>query len=301
MWGTRAGGRWLNVALNASAPGTGNAGRDLARFGLTADINLIAPYKTVTYDALQSQIVKRWGGSQLGFVYTFSKCLNYADNDANPRIQWMPEAQRNRGPASYDRPHNLQTYWMLESPFGKGRKGSTPDREHAARQLAVERPAQRPERAAVYITQKRASTSMPFHSQSPTRSSRRSRSWEHRSRQAVLRHLRLLAQVNIPANQPQRFGNAGRNNVRGPGFFNTDRACSAASPSRRREAGVPGGSPPERVQPSNFALGCSGTAITMPPIPRVRDRQLYVGGNNASGFSAREARAAVPFGMRVSC
>jgi hypothetical protein len=28
--------------------------------------------------------------------------------------------------------------------------------------------------------------------------------------------------VNIPANQPQRFGNSGRNNIRGPGFFNLD-------------------------------------------------------------------------------
>ena len=30
------------------------------------------------------------------------------------------------------------------------------------------------------------------------------------------------AAVNIPAGQPQRFGNAGRNNLRGPGFFNVD-------------------------------------------------------------------------------
>src|SRR5450759_1548896 len=31
-----------------------------------------------------------------------------------------------------------------------------------------------------------------------------------------------FAPVNIPAGQQQRFGNAGRNNVRGPGLFNTD-------------------------------------------------------------------------------
>ena len=30
------------------------------------------------------------------------------------------------------------------------------------------------------------------------------------------------AQVNIPAGQPQRFGNSGRNPIRGPGFFNID-------------------------------------------------------------------------------
>jgi hypothetical protein len=28
--------------------------------------------------------------------------------------------------------------------------------------------------------------------------------------------------VNIPAGQPQRFGNSGRNPIRGPGFWNVD-------------------------------------------------------------------------------
>jgi hypothetical protein len=28
--------------------------------------------------------------------------------------------------------------------------------------------------------------------------------------------------VNIPSNEPQRFGNVGRNSLRGPGFFNID-------------------------------------------------------------------------------
>jgi hypothetical protein len=34
--------------------------------------------------------------------------------------------------------------------------------------------------------------------------------------------------VNIPSGQPQRFGNAGRNNLRGPGFFNIDLALFRA-------------------------------------------------------------------------
>ena len=31
-----------------------------------------------------------------------------------------------------------------------------------------------------------------------------------------------FAPVNIPSGQPQRFGDSGRNNIRGPGFFNID-------------------------------------------------------------------------------
>jgi len=49
--GTRAVGQMGFININASAPGTGNAGRALSRFGLTADINEILPYQTTTYDA----------------------------------------------------------------------------------------------------------------------------------------------------------------------------------------------------------------------------------------------------------
>lgn len=34
------------------------------------------------------------------------------------------------------------------------------------------------------------------------------------------------AAVNIPANLPQRFGNSGRNNIRGPGFLNLEAGLS---------------------------------------------------------------------------
>jgi hypothetical protein len=121
--GTRAVGQMGFININAGAPGTGNAGRPLfAEFGLTADINVIQPYKTTTYDALQTQLVGRFGSSLVGAVYTFSKAINYADNDANPRIQFMPEAERNRGLASYDRTHNFQSYWVWDVPLGEGRR-----------------------------------------------------------------------------------------------------------------------------------------------------------------------------------
>ena len=107
--GTRAVGQMGFININAGAPGTGNAGRALfPQFGLTADINEIMPYKTTTYDSLQSELKGRFGSSIFGVVYTFSKAINYADNDANPRIQYMPEAERNRGLAGYDRTHNFQ-------------------------------------------------------------------------------------------------------------------------------------------------------------------------------------------------
>ncbi|HKR14539.1 MAG TPA: TonB-dependent receptor [Pyrinomonadaceae bacterium] len=121
--GTRASGQMGFININAGPPGTGNAGRPLAvRFGLVADINSIQPYGDLTYDSLQALVTRRWASSLFGASYTWSKTINYADNDQGPRIQFLPEKERNRGPASYDRTHNLQMYGVYDLPFGKGQR-----------------------------------------------------------------------------------------------------------------------------------------------------------------------------------
>jgi hypothetical protein len=80
------------ININAGPPGTGNNGRPLfTKFGLLADINSIQPYGTTTYDALQLSVTRRVGGSIIGTAYTWSKAINYADNDGGPRIQYLPE------------------------------------------------------------------------------------------------------------------------------------------------------------------------------------------------------------------
>jgi len=117
--GTRAVQQMGFININASAPGGGSAGRPLAALGITTDINMILPYGTATYDAFQSSLTRRFRGSILGASYTWSKAINYADNDANPRIQYLPAKERNRGPAGYDRRHNFQGYTVYDLPFGK--------------------------------------------------------------------------------------------------------------------------------------------------------------------------------------
>ena len=121
--GTRAKGQMGFININAGPPGTGNAGRPLAvKFGLVADINSIQPYGDLTYDSLQALFTRRWANSLFGAAYTWSKTINYADNDQGPRIQYLPEKERNRGLASYDREHNLQMYGVYDLPFGKGQR-----------------------------------------------------------------------------------------------------------------------------------------------------------------------------------
>jgi hypothetical protein len=122
--GTRAKGQMGFININAGPPGTGQNGRPLfQRFGLTANINSIQPYGDTTYDALQAQLRRRFGGSLLGTSYTWSKTINFFDNNlAGPFIQVPAEKQRNKGPAGYDRTHNLQTYWVYDLPFGKSQR-----------------------------------------------------------------------------------------------------------------------------------------------------------------------------------
>ena len=122
--GTRVKNQMGFININASAPGTGQNGRPLfQRFGFTQDINEIKPYGDTSYDSLQTSLNRRWASnSSFGVVYTWSKAINYADNDANPRIQYLPQKEHNKGLAGYNRTHNLQVYGVMDLPFGKGQK-----------------------------------------------------------------------------------------------------------------------------------------------------------------------------------
>jgi hypothetical protein len=303
--GTRATGQMANVALNASAPGTGNAGRALyPQFGLTADINIIEPYKTATYDALQTQVVKRWKASQVGLVYTFSKAINYADNDANPRIQWQPAADLNRGPAQYDRTHNFQTYWVLEGPFGKGHRWATSGIaskllenwqlngilsamsgfpitlvQNNAANLNAASSAQVPDQVTANVS--------ILGGVGP------GRPWFDPA---------AFAAVSIPSNQPQRFGNAGRNNIRGPGFFNTDLSLFRTFDIKERVEMQFRAEALSVFNHPNFALGLQWDGNNnVSDLSQFGIINYTVGGNMASGNSGKgTGERQFRFGLRVS-
>jgi hypothetical protein len=127
--GTRAIGQFAFVNINASAPGTGDAGRPLVLQGftnLTANINSYQPYGDTVYDGLQTYLRARSSTAQGGIAYTWSKTTNYSDNGGGnaagaggPRIQFLAEKERNKGVAGYDRTHNFQAFWVWDLPFDK--------------------------------------------------------------------------------------------------------------------------------------------------------------------------------------
>ena len=233
--GTRAVGQMGFININASAPGAGQSGRPLfIKFGLTQDINEILPYKTTTYDALQTELKGRFGSSIVGAVYTFSKAINYADNDANPRIQYQPEANRNRGPASYDRPHNFQGYAVYDLPFGRGRRWlSNGFASYVLGGWQVNGVLSRTSGAPFYVVQSSAGNLNAAGSQQvPDQIAAVVGTYGFSlkgtppagANPVFYRYFdtTAYAPVVVDATHPARFGNAGRNNLRGPGFFNLD-------------------------------------------------------------------------------
>jgi hypothetical protein len=301
--GTRATGQMSNVNINAGPPGGGTAGRLLyAQFGLSGDINEVMPYKTATYDALQTQLVKRWGNSLVGAVYTFSKALNYADNDTNPRIQWQPAAQLNRGFAQYQRTHNFQAYWVLDSPFGKGHRWATSGlASHILEDWQLNGVLSAMSGLPLLIGQNGNNLNAAGSSQAPDQ---------------VKAYVDILggvgpghpwfdttayAQVNIPANQPQRFGNAGRNNIFGPGLFNTDLSLFRTVPIKERLKVQFRAEALNVFNHPNFALGLQWDGNTnASDLSQFGIINYTVGGNGASGNSGKgTGERQFRFGCRV--
>lgn len=125
--GTRAIRQTAIVNINSAlVPGSGNPGRALAMLypGRIGAINLYTPFNTSNYNSLQTQLKRDLGANGMfGLSYTWSKAIGFADNN-DSGLNWnSPELWgRNRALAGFDRPHNLQVYTVYELPFGKGKK-----------------------------------------------------------------------------------------------------------------------------------------------------------------------------------
>ena len=113
-----------DININAAGPGGGNAGRAyFAITGQTTDITESTPFNTSNYNALQTQLTKRVGAGLVGATYTYSKALDYGDNDDSGLTwAWAPMYQRNYALAGFDRTHNLEIYGNYELPAGRGKR-----------------------------------------------------------------------------------------------------------------------------------------------------------------------------------
>jgi Carboxypeptidase regulatory-like domain/TonB dependent receptor len=122
--GTHAVHQMMGVNINGAAPNTGNAGRQLAPY-LTTDFNQYQPFGNLTYNAVQTNMKKRFGDSLVGVAYTFSRAINNynGDNGDGTLFRAYPVSYAlNKQLAGFDRKHTFQLYHVYQLPFGKGHK-----------------------------------------------------------------------------------------------------------------------------------------------------------------------------------
>jgi hypothetical protein len=127
--GTRAIRQTALININSALPGGGNPGRALfQRFpGRIGNISLYTPFQTSNYNSLQTQVRRTFkDGGMFGITYTWGKAITFADNNDSGLLYNSPQFwDRNRSVAGFDRTHNFQMYGVYTLPFGKGQKMAT--------------------------------------------------------------------------------------------------------------------------------------------------------------------------------
>jgi len=123
---TRSVDQLAELDQNWSPIGTGAAGQILnKKFGRTAPTYLLATLGTAKYDSLQARIEHRLkSGFHIAAGYTYSHGRGYTgeSSGAIPLIGIPSLYDFNYGALSRDIRHNLNITWILESPFGSGKR-----------------------------------------------------------------------------------------------------------------------------------------------------------------------------------
>jgi hypothetical protein len=212
-----------DININAAGPGGGNAGRAYyAITGQTTDITESTPFNTSNYNALQTQLTKRVGAGLVGATYTYSKALDYGDNDDSGLTwAWIPMYARNYALAGFDRTHNFQAYGNYELPFGHGKQWLT---QGVVSKIAggwqLNGILSRESGTPFTIASSGSSVNAPGNTQTADQ---------------VLANVAILGGHGIGANGASyfnplafapvtavRFGTSGRDILRGPGVFNVN-------------------------------------------------------------------------------
>ncbi len=123
--GTATVHQFVDHEINAAAPGTGQSGRPLfALFGRTASTLMEDGWLSSHYESLQMGISRRFSrGLMIKGQYTRSKAIDWADDDGRTGLMWNwgPALPRNRALAGFDVPNNFQMAFVYSLPFDAAR------------------------------------------------------------------------------------------------------------------------------------------------------------------------------------
>jgi hypothetical protein len=220
--------------FNAGYPGSGSNNLPLAKFGRKISTLLWDGYLSANYHSLQTSVNKQFShGLLVKGAYTWSKAIDWVDDDGwvTPTRNYGPDFIWNRAPAGYDRTQVFQASYVWELPVGKGKHfaGSGP--------------------ASYVIGHWQLGGLLSAFSGTPftVTASGASLNAGPNSGQSADQVNATITKVygvgpgqffyNPSAWKPVtevRFGNSGRNSVRGPGIFNTDLSLSRIFPIKER-------------------------------------------------------------------
>jgi hypothetical protein len=125
------GTRQVHIAASYQAnaglvPGAGAAGQPLnVKFGRTASTNVYqpSPYDSGMYHSLQARLNRRFSnGFMVTVSYTWSKTMDWSDNGGGLMFNIPDALPRNRAVAGFDRTQNLWASSVWQLPFGRGKR-----------------------------------------------------------------------------------------------------------------------------------------------------------------------------------
>ena len=124
--GTQTVHQFADLNINASLPGTGQAGQPLnVLFGRTTETDLWQGYLSANYHSLQVSINRQFShGLMVKGAYTYSKAIDWTDDDGWAGLAWNDPniLRRNRARAGFDTPQIFQIAYVYELPIGNGKK-----------------------------------------------------------------------------------------------------------------------------------------------------------------------------------
>jgi hypothetical protein len=113
--------------INPSGAGQGTEGQPLyQKWGRTAGTYRYDGYASANYHSLQMALNKPFSKGMFAKVaYTYSKAMNRQDDEGWSNMAWgsTEVLYKNYGPAGYDRTHIFQLGFVAELPFGKNGSG----------------------------------------------------------------------------------------------------------------------------------------------------------------------------------
>jgi Carboxypeptidase regulatory-like domain/TonB dependent receptor-like, beta-barrel len=209
--------------INASQiPGSGDEGRPLfAQFGRTTTTREWDGRTHSNYHSLQASLNRRFiDGLLLKAAYTYSRAIDEATYSDWTEFSWnaLSVFGRNRAAATHNIPHNFQLGFVYALPFGADKRWATSGTSstilggwqinglfsaYQGRQYT--------------LTASDASLNMPGNLQTPDQIKPKVEQFGHVGDDGTFFDTTAFARVT-----EVRFGNVGRNTMRGPGVVNLD-------------------------------------------------------------------------------